>query len=273
VRVVVEQRLKVGASEIVQRIELEAESRLVRIVNRVEWNESRKQLRVQAVPAIHAAAASYEIQFGTVRRPTHANTIWDAAQFEVPGQRFADLSQPDYGLGIVNDSKYGYFIRDGVMELTLLRSSNDPDPNADLGTHEFAYGYYPHALGWEASELLERAHEMNAPLVTRAVAALPSEPVSEFSVTGGIVKLETVKRAEDSAAVIIRLYETLGTDHAVVLETRRTIASIVEVDLFEDGTRTVRGVRTVSSARYASSVPLRFSPFQIRRFKVEFGAS
>jgi alpha-mannosidase len=267
-RAAVEQTLTVSGSTIRQRIVLEAESRLVRVENHVDWNESRKQLRVQARPAIHSFDATYEIQFGAVQRPAHANTSWDAAQFEVAGQRFADYSQPDYGLGIVNDSKYGHFIRDGIMELTLLRSPKDPDPQADIGEHEFVFGYYPHALSWEASDLLERAHELNSPLVTRAAKRAPEAAVSELELSGGIVKLETVKPAEDGDGVIVRLYETRGSDQEVVLRTRRAWDSIEEVNLMEEPAGKVRGLKTSRDKRFAGEVALTFGPYQIRSFRV-----
>ncbi|MFW6292763.1 MAG: alpha-mannosidase, partial [Spirochaetota bacterium] len=272
-RGVVEQTLTVGASTIRQRIVLEAGSRLVRIENHVDWKESRKQLRVEARPAINALEANYEIQFGTVRRPTHANTSWDAAQFEVAGQRFADYSQADYGLGLVNDGKYGHSIRDGVMDLTLLRSPVDPDPTADIGEHDFVFGYYPHALGWQASDLLERARELNSPVLVRGVAKPPQERRSEYSVTGGRVKLETVKYAEDGEAIILRLYETRGMNQNVVLASRVRWATIVEVDLLEENPRKVSGPKAKASAGegYASAISLSFGPYQIRTFRVTAG--
>ncbi|MFW5788565.1 MAG: alpha-mannosidase [Spirochaetota bacterium] len=270
-RAVVEQVLTVGSSTVRQRIVLEAESRLVRVENRVDWRESRMQLRVQAVPAVLAAEASYEIQYGTVRRPAHANTLADAAKFEVAGQRFADLSQPDYGVGLVNDSKYGHYLRDGIMELTLLRSPRDPDPEADLGEHEFTFGYYPHAGTWEGSDLLERAHELNSPVLVRP-ASRAGAPVSEFDVAGGVVKLEAVKPAEDGGGVVLRLYETRGTDHDVVLRFRRPVASVEEVNLVEEAPRKLRGVRKAGADGYRSEVRLGFSPYRIRTLRVTYSS-
>lgn len=266
-RAAVEQSLEVGSSTISQRIVLEAESKLVRIETRVNWRESRKQLRVQATPDLRAQQASYEIQFGAVRRPAHGNTSWDAAQFEVCGHRFADYSQPDYGLGLVNDSKYGHYIRDGVMELTLLRSPENPDPDADRGEHEFVYGYYPHALGWEASDLLERAHELNAPIMLRAVSEPAEGSQSEFSVLGGGVKLDTVKPAEDGQGVIVRLYETRGARTSVVLRCRNVIGKATETNLLEEPLAEVPA--TASAGSHASEVALSFTPFQIRTFRLE----
>ncbi|MFW6355442.1 MAG: alpha-mannosidase [Spirochaetota bacterium] len=282
-RAAVEQELSVGGSSVFQRIVLEAGSRLVRIENRVKWRESRKQLRVQAIPAVRSLHATYEIQFGTVTRPAHANTSWDAAQFEVAGHRFADYAQADYGFGLVNDCKYGHLIRDGVVELTVLRSPKDPDPEADLGEHEFSFGYYPHALGWEASELLERAHELNAPPLVRAVRTAPDRSVSELAVTtartpgetgataqavASAVKIEVVKQPEVGSGLVLRLYETRGTRRRVVLRSRTAWRSVEEVNLLEEPVRKLGGLRPSADRAFASEIELEFTPYQIRSLRV-----
>ncbi len=266
-RAVIAQRLKIGGSTIDQSIVLEAGSRLVRIDNTVDWNESHKQLRVAAQPAVHALSATYEIQFGAVSRPGHANTSWDAAQFEVAAQRFADVSQADYGFGVVNDCKYGHSFRDGIIDLTLLRSPKDPDPVADIGTHEFAFGYYPHSGTWSQSALLETAHELNSPpLVARSADRGASS--SWFDIVGGRVKIETVKLAEDRKGTILRLYETRGETQRVVLRSALALDGMIEVDLLEQGNAKVKGVRAPADARYSSEVALEFGPYQIRSFRI-----
>lgn len=286
-RAMVEQRLKVGNSTIHQCIVLEEGSSLVRIENDVEWSEEHRQLRVQAEPAIMASEATYEIQYGAVRRPTHGNTSWDQARFEVAGQRFADVSQPDYGFALLNDCKYGHYVRDGVVDLTLLRSPKSPDPDADQGRHAFTFAYYPHASTLEESDVLEQAHELNAPIVLRGVAenataspkvadAAPSwqDPGSQFVVEGGVVKLETIKRAEDGDAVILRLYETRGSRHEVILVSRKGWTKISEVDLMEENPRIVKGgrgsFRTLPNIAAGSRISLEFGPYEIRTFRAEF---
>ena len=47
------------------------------------WKENRKFLRVEFPVNVHSQFATYDIQFGHVRRPTHRNTSWDWAKFEV----------------------------------------------------------------------------------------------------------------------------------------------------------------------------------------------
>ncbi|MCG8452336.1 MAG: hypothetical protein MI717_04030 [Spirochaetales bacterium] len=122
VRVRIIQDFQIGQSSIHQVLELRATDALLRSEVEVDWNEENKMLRLNAVPQIQWPTATYEIQFGLIERPTHSNTSWDAAQFEVCGHRFADYSQTDRGLALINDCKYGYRILDGVMELNLLRS-------------------------------------------------------------------------------------------------------------------------------------------------------
>ena len=111
------QQFKIGNSTIEQKITISEDSKLIRFENFVDWKEEHKMLRVSAQPALFSAEASYEIQYGTLQRATHSNTSWDAAKFEVTAQRFADLSQPDYGFAILNDCKYGHYIKENVMSL------------------------------------------------------------------------------------------------------------------------------------------------------------
>ena len=87
--------------------------------------------------AVRAPSATYEVQFGYLQRPTHANTSWDAARFEVPAQRWADLSEPGCGAALLNDCKYGYDVRGSVIRLSLLRGPTWPDPEADTGDAPF----------------------------------------------------------------------------------------------------------------------------------------
>ena len=81
-------------------------------------------LRVAFPTTVHCEQAAFEIQYGVVRRDTHTNTYWNVAQFEGVGHRFADLSRPDWGVALLNDSKYGYSVRDGILDLNLLRAPN-----------------------------------------------------------------------------------------------------------------------------------------------------
>lgn len=99
----------------------------------VEWRETMKFLKVEFPVDVHNTEASYETQFGIVRRPTHYNTSWDMAKFEVCCHKFADLSESNYGVSILNDSKYGFATSGNLMRLSLLRAPKAPDGHADMG--------------------------------------------------------------------------------------------------------------------------------------------
>ena len=154
---------------------------------------------------MHATEATYEVAFGAVRRPTHYSSRADLARYEVPGHRWADLSEHGFGVAVLTDSKYGYSAFGDTLRISLLRAPRSPDPEADRGLHTFAYALLPHAgdLAGRAAWSRRRS-AFNSPIRFGALA-----PGSLASVDGGLV-LDTVKRAEDSDALVLRLYEPHG---------------------------------------------------------------
>ena len=109
----------------------------------MEWHERHRFLKVAFPVSVRSPRATYEIQHGHLERPTVANTSWDEARFEVCGHRWADLSEPGYGVALLNESKYGYDILGHTIRLSLLRAPGFPDPEADQGSHHFAYALVP----------------------------------------------------------------------------------------------------------------------------------
>ena len=139
-----------------QLICLHHHSPMLEFITTVDWDTSQRMLRVDFPVNVQATEANFEIQFGHVARPTHMNTSWDMARFETVGHKWADLSQPNYGVALMNDCKYGYRVQGNVMSLNLLRSPTRPDPKADRHQHQFRYGLYPHAGNHVAAEVVNR---------------------------------------------------------------------------------------------------------------------
>lgn len=249
-------------------LSLESARPVVRADCWVDWRERQKHLRIGAQTDIHAESARYEIQFGTVQRPTHTNTSWDEARFEVAAHRFADLSQPDAGLAILNDCKYGHRIIGNEVELTVLRSPKHPDAEADMGEHTFSFAYMPHAGRSDENEVMRRAHELNAPaiVVARQAPSLLDHKESTiaqrsyFDIDTDNVKLDTVKPAEDGHGVVIRLYETCGAEASTVLRIPEHFTTAVETDLLESGETRV----SIKN----SALCLSFGRFEIRTFRL-----
>ncbi len=215
-RATLEIRRRICHSDYVQTISLTHDSPRLDFQTRINWQERHTLLKVAFPVALLSPTASYEVQWGHVERPTHRNTSWDWARFESCAHKWVDVSEHDYGVSLLNDSKYGHDIFDNAphgttMRLSLLRSPTRPDPQADAGEHEFAYSLLPHAGSLGASTLAQ-AYALNDALISHAPARFEeaegqlSKPYSLLSSDAAQVVIETVKPAEDGRGVIVRLY-------------------------------------------------------------------
>ncbi len=187
--------------------------------------------------AIHADRATFEIQFGHVSRPTHENTSWERARFEVCAHRWADLSENGYGVALLNDCKYGYDVRGNVMRLSLLRAPTAPDPECDQGHHRFTYALLPHAGDPFSGGVLEEAAALNSPLsvlpVAPAAGRLPPS-MSFLAVDDPTFVVVAVKRADDgSGDLVVRGYEAHGGRRRVRLRVALPFARASRADLLE----------------------------------------
>ncbi|MBK9714898.1 MAG: alpha-mannosidase [Kouleothrix sp.] len=254
---------KVGRSTIRQRICLWRGSRRIDFATEVDWQERQMLLRALFPLNLNAARATCEIQFGAVERPTHRNTSWDWARFEVCAQRWVDLSEGGYGVALLNDGKYGHSLRDNVLGLSLLKAGAWPDPEADRGMHRFTYSLLPHEGDWREGQVVRRAYELNAPLRTverSNVQTFERSNRSFLSTPTDHVVVETVKVADDGDGLIVRLYEAHNQRGPASLRFGLPIAGAAEVDLLE---------REIGPVEIAGD-ELRFQvrPFEVKTLRV-----
>uniref|UniRef100_A0A672RD98 Alpha-mannosidase 2C1 n=1 Tax=Sinocyclocheilus grahami TaxID=75366 RepID=A0A672RD98_SINGR len=243
-----------GKSTIRQEIVLDACCPYVKFNTQVDWEESHKFLKVEFPVQVRSPNATYEIQFGHLQRPTHRNTSWDWARFEVWGHKWADLSEHGFGVALLNDSKYGYSIHENIMTLSLLRAPKAPDVNADMGHHNFTYALMPHTGPFQDALVIQYAYNLNFPL--HVFHGVISEPWSAFSVNSPAVILETVKQVEN--ALLIRLYESHGSSVTTTLSTSLPLHKAWHCDLLE------RPDSIIPVSKTTSGISLTFKPFQIR---------
>jgi len=199
-----------GDSMLFQTMSLDTGSRVLRFETFVSWQERHKMLKVAFPVTVKSREATYEIQFGHVRRPTHQDTSHARAMFEVCAQRWADLGEYNYGVALLNDCKHGYDIQGSVMRLSLLRGPTHPDPTADLGSHRFTYALMPHPGDFREAGVIEAAEDLNVPLLTPPGSLPSGSSRSLVEIDTRQVIVEAIKKAEDSEAVVIRLYEAWG---------------------------------------------------------------
>ncbi|MFC9122979.1 alpha-mannosidase [Streptomyces sp. NPDC057067] len=252
----------INGSHIRQRMSLPEGARRLDIDTTVDWREREKILKAAFAFDLRAGHSTSEIPFGHVQRPTHSNTSWDAARFEICAHRFLHLAEPDWGTALVNDSTYGHDVTHDVRpdggttttaRLSLLRAPLFPDPEADQGEHRFRYGL---VLGADIGDAVREGYAFN--LAERTAAGTNAvAPLVEVDHVG--VVIEAVKLADDgSGDVIVRLYESLGGRARTTLRTGFPLATAAMTDLLERRL-TDEPELTVTNDR----VTLALRPFQI----------
>lgn len=251
-RVAVRILRRFGASTITQTIRLWANSPRVEFKTDLDWHDRRILLKSRTPLAIHADHATFECACGVIKRPTHRNTPWDAAKYEVAGHRFADLSEPGFGVALLNDGKYGHDVAGNVMGLSLLRSPVYPDLLADEGAQSFTYALLPHLGDWFEGGVLAEAEDLNQPLLITPAKLDRDNRWQAVTVEGRPLALSAFKPAESGDGLILRLYEPSGgrSQPRIILPDGWTLGP--QVNLLEDPTPGDQN----------------FGPFQIRSFRV-----
>ncbi len=228
-----------GPSTAIVEFELLAGSRQLGIRVEVDWQHRERLLTMVFPLDVRADTAACDVQFGVVHRPTHASSPWDAAKFEVCAHRFVDLSEPSFGVAVLNDGRYGHNVFGGAVRVSLARAPQYPDPDADRGRHEVTLAIRPHAAG--LAEVRAAASVMNRPLRVVRGGSASTSPRPVVAVTGDDgapaagVAVDAVKFADDgSGDLIVRLHEALGDRVRVSVGADRPIADAWRCDLLED---------------------------------------
>lgn len=205
-----------GTSRIIQIMQVYKNSRRIDFITQADWKEREQLLKAGFDVDIRNTEATYDIQYGNVKRPTHWNTSWDMAKFETVAHQWVDFSQRDYGVSLLNDCKYGHDIKDQTMRITLLKGGIYPDPTADIGQHEFTYSLLPHKGDFIEGRTVEEAWAINQPLSV----------VKGNKLIKGLFKLHTeesafidaIKLAENGKGLILRVHDHLGSNRVLSLE-------------------------------------------------------
>ena len=252
------------SSTIVQTIWLYEDTPKLEFETEVDWKQEHILLKAAFPVTVNSTRATYDIQFGTIERPTHTNTSWDEAKFEVCAHKFCDLAEFDYGVALLNDCKYGHDVHDGVMRLSLLKSATWPSTTADRCHHTFTYALVPHVGDYRTAGIIQMAYAMNNPMSAIELPAqhgtLP-EQYSLVRLSQPNVILETIKEAENGTDLVLRMHEAWNKTSDVEITLGFTPKRIYETDLMEN---------TVQEIPFTeNSFHLRFTPFDLRTIKIE----
>ena len=264
VRSTLEIKRKFQDSTIIQKVYIYNDIPRIDFDTNIDWKESQVLLKAAFPVDINSNEATYEIQYGNVKRPTHRNTSWDEARFEVCGHKWVDLSEGNYGVSLMNNSKYGHDILDGVMRLTLLKSGILPNTTSDQEVHNFIYSIYPHTGDYKDAGTVKMAYNLNVPLYSKVEEAHEGSLESKSSlvkVDKDNVIIEVIKKAEDSDELVIRMYECHNMRTNVTLEMISEIESVKECNLMETDISEL--------SKDGNKVSFEMKPFEILTLKVK----
>jgi alpha-mannosidase len=250
-------------SVIEQTVYIYSGSPRIDFATHIDWKNDHILLKTAFPMDIHTSKASYDIQYGNVERPTHWNTSWDYARFEVCAHKWADISEADFGVSMLNDCKYGHDIKDSVMRLTLLKSATLPSPVADFGEHVMTYSIMPHAGDFRSGGTVDAAYELNCPMHAVAVSGgmeILGNEMSFAAVDKPNVVMEAVKMAEDSSEIIVRVYECFNQRTDAILTMAKTIKAAYDCDLMENVEKEL--------AAEGNSLAFSIKPYEIKTFKL-----
>lgn len=220
-------------SSLEQDMILYSASRRIDFQTRVDYHERHQLLKAAFPVDVRATCATYDVQYGNVKRPNHWNTSWDQAKFESVAHRWADLSERNYGVSLLNDCKYGHDIKDNVMRITLLKAATHPDHSQDQGLHEFTYSLLPHGGDFVAAQTVPEAFALNDPM--RVIpGVLAHDGTSFLSFDCDEVELDAVKKSEDGKYLVIRFHDFAGSAHKLTLRTGFAFKTWTEGNLREE---------------------------------------
>ncbi len=252
-------------STITQFIYLYHDIPRIDIKNVIDWKEHQIFVKDYFPIDVHTNEATFDIQYGNVKRDTHDNTSWDFAKFEVCHHKWMDVSEDGYGVSMLNDCKYGVGVRNGVIGMSMLKSAIHPNPEADKELHEFTYSIYPHQGGWREAGTVKQAYQINNPLTYSWKENEGGTLAPEYSLVSSDkdnAVIEVVKKAEDSDAVIVRLYECYNRRTPVTLIFGKELTSVVECNMMEEGADPVEFT--------GNQATFEMKPYEIKTLKVTF---
>lgn len=159
------------------------------------------------------ARPTYDIPFGAITRDMPHGE-------EVPALSWAAVADSSGGLALVNDSKHGHAFSSGVLSLTLIRSSYDPDTLPEIGNHAVRCVLLGFSGRADATDLARRATAFNRPLTVvntdEHSGVLPPSGAFVTIESAGAV-LSGMKKAERSDALVLRLYNPSDKETTAVV--------------------------------------------------------
>lgn len=196
---------------------------VLRVRYDVDWRDPLHWLKAIVTTGYRGREARFGAPVGSVLRGQWPGFAREEAQWEVPGSRWAVLTDDAQyeGLALITEAKYGFTVREGTIGLSLLRSAlitgagehpqirdtTHQPKYSDLGQHsiELALGRY-HAALPAHEQPAALADVLYTPCIPCGVSS--SAGLKSLAGTPSVVPLWAEPLAHGAWA--LRLHETLG---------------------------------------------------------------
>jgi len=253
-----------GRSTFIQDVILYSNRAQVDFRLEADWHHRKQMIKIAFPVDVRADSVTCDIPFASIVRPADGR--------EIVAQKWIDLSSaesPEFGITLLNDSKYGFDVKGDVIRMTALRSPTDPDPKADEGRHEFHYALYPHAGGWREGRSVRKGYEFNTPVIPLLTDQHrgPLPPASSFvQIDNPDLVLAAMKKSEDDQDIVLRVYEASGRTNRGRLSLWQPFTGAVETNLIEWNPLSLK-----SGVRKLQALTLDWKPTEIKTLKFSMG--
>lgn len=254
-------------STIEQDITFYSQNRRIDFATEVDWHETHRLLKTCFDVDIQSQEATYDIQFGNVKRPTHFNTSWDYAKFEVVAHKWVDLSETGYGVSLLNNCKYGHSIKDSTMNISLIKCATFPDTTADQGKHTFTYALLPHKGTWQEADVHIQSEFMNQK-VHVIKGSTPISGKALFSITQDNIAIDAIKKAENSDNLLLRVHEYHGKRTKFKINSDFGMISYTPVNMLEEAVD-----NATDNTIEATSISDYIKPYEIKNYLIRFNVN
>ena len=209
-RVVLKVSRHAQSSKFEQVISLEAGSQFIKVDNFVDWQERRTLLKAQFPFTCYNEEATYDLGLGCIRRGNNKENL-----YEVPAQKWADISGDEYGVSVFSDCKYAWDKpSDNTLRLTCIHTpagafTKDARQDLqDIGRNIFSFGIFAYK-GDLSSKTSQQSQFFNSPLVafqtsSRRKGAL-DDSFSLLKVSSNNVIVRAIKKADKDGDIVIRV--------------------------------------------------------------------
>lgn len=257
---IIRSKYKISAkSTLTQDMIFFADSPEVRFDTRMDWQDDHRFLKTIFDTDVREDFARHEIQFGYCKRPTTRNNSLEQAKFEVVNHKYTDLSEPGYGVTVMNDCKYGISVNGSQIGLSLHKGGNHPDFKGDKGLHSAVYSFMPHNCGFGAKAVIQPSYMLNIPHI---VSDGVFEAVALVNTDKANIIAEAVKPCEDEErAFIIRLYEAEGTRTNCTVSFGEGVKKFALTNMLEEES---------GCAQEGNTFNTQFRPFEIKTVKAYY---